>query len=121
MSVVQGFRVNSLLWHRRMTHLHFRKMNFITKNGLVQGVPLKSFVVDDKCLPCKMGKQHRKSHMPKQLNTISSTFELLHMNLFGPVNVRSIGHKYYYLVIIDYFSRFSWVFFLETSSVITRQ
>ena len=35
----------------------------------------------------------------------------LHMDLFGPVNVRSIGHKYYCLVITDYFSRFSWVFF----------
>ena len=36
---------DSLLWHRRMAHLNFRKMNFITKNGLVQGVPLKSFDV----------------------------------------------------------------------------
>ena len=87
-------------------------MNFITKNGLLQGVPLKIFVVDHKCLPCKMGKQHRKSHMSKHINSISSTFELLHMDLFGPVNVRSIGHKYYCLVITDDFSRFSWVFFL---------
>ena len=79
--------LDSLLWHRRMTHLNFRKMNFITKNGLVQGVALKIFAVDDKCLPCKMGKQHRKSHMSKHVNSISSTFELLHINLFGPVKV----------------------------------
>ena len=95
-----------------MAHLNFRKMNFITKNGLVQGVPLKKFGMDDKCLPCKMGKQYRKSHSSKQINSISSTFELLHMDLFGSVNVRSIGQKYYCLVITDDFSRFSWVFFL---------
>ena len=59
-----------------------------------------------------MGKQHIKSHMPKQFNFIFSTFELLHMDLFGLVNVRSIGHKYYCLVITNDFSRFSWVFFL---------
>ena len=46
---------DSLLWHRRMAHLNFR-MNLITKKGFIQGVPLKSFDVDDKCLPCKMGK-----------------------------------------------------------------
>ena len=34
------------------------------------------------------------------------------MDLFGPINVRSIGHKSYCLVITDDFSRFSWVFFL---------
>ena len=103
---------DSLLWHRRMAHLNFRKMNFITKNGLVQGVPVKIFAVDDKCLPYKMGKQHRKSHMSKHVNSISSTFKLLHMDLFGPVNVRSIGHKYYcpvvasdslYFLLVDIF------------------
>ena len=92
-----------------MVHLHFRKMNFITKNGLVQGVPLTNFFVDDKYLPCKKGKQHRKSHKSKSINTITYTFELLHMDLFGPVNVKSIGHKYYCVVITDDFSRFSWV------------
>ena len=30
---------DSLLWHRKMAHLHYRKMNYITRNGLVLGVP----------------------------------------------------------------------------------
>ena len=44
------------------------------------------------------------------------------MDLFGPVNVKSIGDKYYCLVITDDYSRFSWVFFLgsndETTSML---
>ena len=90
-----------------MTHLHYRKMNFITKNGLVQGVPLKNSGSEDKCIPCKKGKQHKMAHKSKTRNSISATFEFLHMDLFGPVNVKSIGGKYYCLVITDDYSRFS--------------
>jgi hypothetical protein len=36
---------------------------------------------------------------------------LLHMDLFGPVAYLSIGGSKYGLVIVDDFSRFTWVFF----------
>ena len=38
---------------------------------------------------------------------------MLHLDLFGPVNVMSIGKKRYTLVIVDEFSRFTWVYFLH--------
>nr|GFB95972.1 hypothetical protein [Tanacetum cinerariifolium] len=46
----------------------------------------------------------------------------LHMDLFGPTFVKSLSKKSYCLVVIDDYSRFSWVFFLatkdETASVL---
>jgi hypothetical protein len=42
--------------------------------------------------------------------------ELLHMDLFGPVAYLSIGGSKYGLVIVDDFSRFTWVFFLQDKS-----
>jgi transposase InsO family protein len=42
--------------------------------------------------------------------------EMLHMNLFGPVAYISIGGNKYCLVIIDDYSRFIWVFFLQDKS-----
>ena len=36
------------------------------------------------------------------------------MDLFGPVNIMSIGKKKYCLVIVDDFTRFSWTFFLHS-------
>ena len=39
--------------------------------------------------------------------------ELLHMDTVGPARVRSDGEKWYVLVIMDDFSRYSWVFFME--------
>jgi hypothetical protein len=39
--------------------------------------------------------------------------ELLHMDTIGPARVRSMGGKWYVLVIVNDFSRYSWVFFME--------
>jgi hypothetical protein len=110
---------DSLLWHRRMGHLHFRKMNYIVKNDLVLGVPKKKFELEDRCVPCLKGKQQKKPHKLKTQNSIAAPFELLHMDLFGPVNVRSRGGMYYCLVVTDDYSRFSWVFFLATKDETT--
>ncbi|KAJ0922037.1 putative GAG-pre-integrase domain-containing protein [Helianthus annuus] len=34
----------SISWHRRMRHIHLRKMNHLVRNNLVNGVPVKSFL-----------------------------------------------------------------------------
>jgi hypothetical protein len=39
--------------------------------------------------------------------------EMLHMDLFGPITYISIDGNKYGLVIIDDYSRFTWVFFLQ--------
>jgi hypothetical protein len=39
--------------------------------------------------------------------------KLLHMDLFGPVAYLSIGGSKYGLVIVDDYSRFTWVFFCK--------
>ncbi|WVZ58416.1 LOW QUALITY PROTEIN: hypothetical protein U9M48_008692 [Paspalum notatum var. saurae] len=39
--------------------------------------------------------------------------ELLHMDTVGPARVASVSAKWYVLVVVDDFSRFSWVFFME--------
>jgi hypothetical protein len=38
--------------------------------------------------------------------------QLLHMDTIGPSRIRSTGGKWYILVIVDDYSRYSWVFFL---------
>jgi transposase InsO family protein len=48
--------------------------------------------------------------------TTSRPLELLHMDLFGPVVYLNIGGSKYSLVIVDDFSRFTWVFFLRDKS-----
>jgi transposase InsO family protein len=38
------------------------------------------------------------------------------MDLVGPARVRSVGGKWYVLVVVDDYSRYAWVFFLEDKS-----
>ncbi|KAK1421788.1 hypothetical protein QVD17_24420 [Tagetes erecta] len=106
----------SQLWHRRLGHSNFRNMNrLVTRNHAV-GIPSKKFSTTDLCLACLKGKQHRMSFKSKQENSISKPLQMLHMDLFGPTNVQSIGKKSYCFVIIDDFTRFSWVYFLHVKS-----
>jgi transposase InsO family protein len=48
--------------------------------------------------------------------TTTIPLEMLHMDLFGPVVYISIGGNKYGLVIVDDYSRFTWVFFLQDKS-----
>ncbi|KAJ9538397.1 hypothetical protein OSB04_031130 [Centaurea solstitialis] len=104
----------SSLWHRRMCHMNFKNMNKLVKGNLVRGLPAKEFSCDDHCVSCLKGKQHKSTHKSKEVNTISAPLQLLHMDLFGPTNMMSIGKKSYCLVIVDDYSRFTWVCFLRT-------
>ena len=47
---------------------------------------------------------------------MSTPLQLLHMDLFRPVDVQSLAGKKYTLVIVDEFSRYTSVFFLRTKS-----
>nr|GEU85863.1 hypothetical protein [Tanacetum cinerariifolium] len=61
-----------------------------------------------------LGKINKASHPPKVVPSTHSKLELLHMDLCGPMRVASINEKRYILVIVDDYSRFTWVYFLHT-------
>jgi transposase InsO family protein len=63
-----------------------------------------------------LGKQVGSAHHSKNVMTTSRPLELLHMDLFGPVAYLSIGGSKYGLVVVDDFSCFTWVLFLQDKS-----
>nr|GEW02985.1 hypothetical protein [Tanacetum cinerariifolium] len=60
------------------------------------------------------GKRKKASHPPKLVSSDNSKLELLHMDLCGPMRVASINGKKYILIIVDDYSRFTWVYFLHS-------
>ncbi|GKC56343.1 retrovirus-related pol polyprotein from transposon TNT 1-94 [Tanacetum coccineum] len=56
-----------------------------------------------------MGKSKKKPHKPKSEYTNQEKLYLLHMDLYGPMRVASVNGKKYILVIVDDYSRFTWV------------
>ncbi|KAI3687368.1 hypothetical protein L1987_81063 [Smallanthus sonchifolius] len=83
----------SALWHRRLSNVNVKTINKLVKGNLVRGHPDKEFQLEDHCIACLKGKQHRISHNPKTLNSNDTPLQLLHMDLFGPTNVMSMGKK----------------------------
>ncbi|GKB14880.1 retrovirus-related pol polyprotein from transposon TNT 1-94 [Tanacetum coccineum] len=78
-------------------------------HGLVRGLPKLMFDKDHLCSACAMGKSKKKPHKPKSEDTTKKKLYLLHMDLCGPIRVASVNGKKYILVIIDDYSRFTWV------------
>jgi hypothetical protein len=65
------------------------------------------------CAPCRHAKMVASSHLPLTDVMTERPCELLHMDLVGPARVRSAGGKWYVLVVVDDYSRYAWVFFLQ--------
>jgi hypothetical protein len=68
------------------------------------------------CSACQAGKQTGVYHPHKNIMMTDRSLELLHMDLFGSIAYISIGGSKYCLVIVDDYSRFTWVFFLQEKS-----
>ncbi|GJU90944.1 retrovirus-related pol polyprotein from transposon TNT 1-94 [Tanacetum coccineum] len=102
------------LWHRRLSHLNFGAINHLARHGLLRGLPKLKFEKDHLCSACAMGKIKKQSHKPKFEDTNQEKLYLLHMDLCGPMRVASINGKKYIFVIVDDYSRFTWVKFLAS-------
>ncbi|GJY69088.1 retrovirus-related pol polyprotein from transposon TNT 1-94 [Tanacetum coccineum] len=103
----------SWLWHHRLSHLNFGTINDLTKHDLVDGLPKLKYVKDHLFYACEWGKSKKASHPPKLVPSTHSKLELLHIDLCGPMRVALINRKKYILVIVDDYSRFTWVYFLH--------
>ncbi|GKA73720.1 retrovirus-related pol polyprotein from transposon TNT 1-94 [Tanacetum coccineum] len=107
-------KTKSWLWHRRLSNLNFGAINHLARHGLVRGLPKLKFKKDHLCSACAMGKSKKKPHKPKSEDTNQEKLYLLHMDLCGPMCVASVNGKKYILVIVDDYSRFTWVKFLRS-------
>jgi len=105
---------DSWLWHRRLGHASMHLLSKLSKKEVVRGLLNLPFQKDKICDACQFGKQVRSSF--KSILEISTTrpLQLLHMDLFGPSRTTSLGGKHYAFVIVDDFSRYTWVIFLAT-------
>ncbi|GKF82371.1 retrovirus-related pol polyprotein from transposon TNT 1-94 [Tanacetum coccineum] len=99
-----------------MSHLNFKNINNIAKHNLVSGLPSLTFSKDKNYSACEKWKHHRASFKTKRLFSINKSLHLLHMDLFRHVKPQTISHNKYTLVIVDEYSRYTWVFCLKKKS-----
>jgi len=104
------------LWHQRLGHLHLKGIKKAITSEAIRGLPDLKIVEGSICGECQIGKQTRMSHPRLEHQATSKVLELLHMDLMVPMQVESTGGKRYVLVVVDDFSRFTWVNFIREKS-----
>jgi transposase InsO family protein len=93
-----------------------KNLHKLLKVEHILGLTNVHFEKDRVCSACQAGKQVDIHHQQKNIMTTDRPLELLHMDLFGPIAYISIGGSKYCLVIVDDYSCFTWVFFLQEKS-----
>jgi hypothetical protein len=93
-----------------------KQLNRLIKHDLVRGLKDVIFEKDKLCSSCQASKQVGSTHPKKSMMNTSKAFELLHMNLFGPIQYTSIGGNKYDFMIVDDYTKYIWVFFLVDKS-----
>jgi transposase InsO family protein len=104
------------LWHHRLAHVGMKNLHKLLKGEHILGLTNVHFEKDRICSTCQVGKQVGVHHPHKNIMTTDRPLELLHMDLFGSIAYISISRSKYCLVIVDDYSCFTWVFFLQEKS-----
>lgn len=102
------------LWHQRMGHLNFSDLQRMPENvtGLEKLSPMKETIT---CTTCLEGKQTRQPF--KSVGTrASKLLEIIHSDLCGPMETKSLGGSKYFLTFIDDFSRKVFIYVLNSKT-----
>ena len=68
------------------------------------------------CGPCQLGKQTKAKHPGTQTFATSKPLKLLYLDLMGPTRTEYLGDKRYIMVVVDNFTRYTWVILLPSKS-----
>lgn len=104
---------DNALWHAQFGHLSYSSLQQADKDGLVDGLPTIG-AATTLCQSCLRGKQTRLSFSQEATHHASKLFELVHSDLCGPMSLESLNGASYMMLIIDDFSRYTWVYFLKS-------
>jgi transposase InsO family protein len=104
------------LWHRKLAHVGMMNLHKLQKEGHILGLMNVVFETDRPCGTSQADKKVEAQHRAKNIVATTRPFEILHIDLSGPIAYISIGGNKYGLVIIDDYSRFTWVFVLQDKS-----
>ena len=107
---------NEDLWDQRMGHANYKHLSIVSKHKLVLGIPKLNRMSNVVYGPCQLGKQTKAKHLGTQTSATCRLLELLHLDLMGPTRTESLGGKRYIMVVVDDFTRYTWVILLRSKS-----
>jgi hypothetical protein len=100
------------LWHQRYGYINHTDLLLLQKNNMVEGLPmLKNGIVS--CEGCALGKMHRDEFPSNPDKKKRDVLDLVHTDVCRPMQTRSLGGAFYFLLFIDDCMRYTWVYFFR--------
>ena len=79
---------------------------------MVEGLPmLKNENVA--CDGCALGKMHKDEFPSNPDRKKRDVLDLVHIDVYGPMQTRSLGGVFYFMLFIDACTRYTWVYLEE--------
>lgn len=104
---------NELMWHRRFGHLGEGNLKVLARDNLVTGLTYDTSCELDLCEACVGGKIHKKPFSKCDDKTKKVPLELIHSDVCGKLNSKSLGGGEYFLTFTDDSTRYVWVYILK--------
>ena len=115
-SFVANSVIDASVWHRRLGHTSFTRLDSLTNVLGISKFKNKGLVHCDIFQRAK----HKKLSFPIRKNIYSKPFELLHIDTWGPFSeTTQDGHRYF-LTIVDDHTRVTWIYLLKLKSDVLR-
>ncbi|PWA62269.1 zinc finger, CCHC-type [Artemisia annua] len=99
---------DSTLWHARLGHVHYKRMQDMSKDELIPAFDMDT----EKCKTCMLTKITKKPFQGVKRET--ELLELIHSDLCDLHATPFLGNKKYFVTFIDDASRFCYVYLLHT-------
>ena len=107
---------SNTLWHQQFRHINKRSLQKLARDDMVKGLNFNYTKDIDFCETCIEGK-HKKSAFPTSGSSrATQPLDLVHSDLCGKINARSLGWAEYFLTFIDDCTHFTWVYMLKHKS-----
>jgi hypothetical protein len=104
----------SVLWHKRLGHFSYATLKRMADLQMTHGLP---DIQEQKsiCEACQLGKQTRVVFPDNAFKALSK-LQLVHTDVCGPMHNESLNGSKYFLLFVDDYSRFCWIYFLKSKS-----
>jgi hypothetical protein len=95
-----------------MGHIHFDKLVKVSKREAVREMSQITKPTNTLCKHCQQGKQTKTMFKSKKYST-TRPLEIVHTNLVGPTTTKGLKGEKHFMLLVDYYTRMTAVFFLK--------
>jgi hypothetical protein len=105
-------RASTNTWHQRLGHPHPDLLKSMLSSF---SLPVSNKSLNFSCTSCHMGKSSKLHLLPSSFKS-THVLDLIFCDVWGPASVNSFNGDSYFLLCVDHFTRYMWIFPLKHKS-----